>query len=876
MPLDALHRRLRAAMSAERVGARTIRIRPPRGAVDEWIDAMATRLSGDGFVVVRPGRAQAGDGDSTIVRQHAHRHVALVVADAADRLALGTWMATLSRASPRAHLVIDVRTSRTLEFSCRRPSLVRERAPTTRSLGESVARSRSWRRVWASLRRGRFASAEQWARSALEEARRRGTAAGVGDVVARFSAALAARGQWPAAARVALDARERLRHWEDVVSATVAAAHALGMAGELRRAAAVLAGVEAEAAARGAPQPDGLHLALAQVAFWQGRFEHAATHIARVDAEDDDARLWRALIAWACGDESRMQDARACAERLIASTADAPCVHGLAIACAFECGASLSDEDEQDGRVGRQPVDRDGRMAPLHAALIEWQYARADHGKDASRKCEGFIERSGAAGLRRWGLRRSEMHLMHAMPALVRVTQDAEDELAVLTGGCRWLQQHLEGGMVAVLTADGTRRLAGAGPDGADADLAHPALRAVVCDRGRTVSQDGQVWSSAPVRWAGSTIGLVVTRGPADLAATMQESAAAWAALCAPALRARLDALAVLEAGGSVAPEIIGQSAVIGAVRDAIARAAMTKFPVLIEGESGTGKELAARALHRLSSRRDRPFCAINCAALSDDLIEAELFGYTRGAFTGAVASRAGLFEEAHGGTLFLDEVGELSPRAQAKLLRTLQEREIRRVGENVSRPIDVRIVAATNRPLAEAVGDATFRADLLFRLAVVRCQLPPLRDRLEDIPLLVHAFWRRLSADAGRHAVVGPDAMAALCRHAWPGNVRELQNAIASILVIAPTRGRVTARHVSQVLGTPPVFDRPAPLDAQRRTFERHVVASALARHGGARSAAARDLGLSRQGLIKALKRLGLSDPAPPRQTAAVASRPA
>jgi two-component system response regulator HydG len=284
---------------------------------------------------------------------------------------------------------------------------------------------------------------------------------------------------------------------------------------------------------------------------------------------------------------------------------------------------------------------------------------------------------------------------------------------------------------------------------------------------------------------------------------------------------------------------------------------------VLIEGESGTGKELVARAIHRLSPRRDRRFSAVNAAALTDELVEAELFGHSRGAFTGAVAPRAGLFEDAHGGSLFLDEVSELSARAQAKLLRVLQEREIRRVGENTARAVDVRIIAATNRPLSEAARAGAFRGDLLFRLAVVTLRLPPLRERIEDVPILAQASWRQLAADTGKRTLLGPDAVARLCRHRWPGNVRELQNAMAALIVSAPDRGRVSARHVNAVLSdadecaaTPPLS-----LDQTRLHCERSAVLRALVRNGGRRVLAARELGLTRQGLTKAMKRLGLDD---------------
>jgi len=266
--------------------------------------------------------------------------------------------------------------------------------------------------------------------------------------------------------------------------------------------------------------------------------------------------------------------------------------------------------------------------------------------------------------------------------------------------------------------------------------------------------------------------------------------------------------------------------------------------------------------VHRLSARRDRRFAALNCAALTDELVEAELFGYVRGAFTGAVNNRIGLFEESNGSTLFLDEIAELSPRAQAKLLRVLQEREIRRVGDHLSRPIDVRVVAATNVALSKAAATGRFREDLLFRLAVVRLRVPPLRERVEDVPLLAQSFWRQLIAQSGKRAALGPDAVAALCRHSWPGNVRELQNVVAALVVGAPTRGRVTARHVTQILSETSVETDVAgtsTLNQARAAFERRIVATALARHGGRSGSAARELGLSRQGLAKAMKRLGL-----------------
>jgi transcriptional regulator with PAS, ATPase and Fis domain len=343
----------------------------------------------------------------------------------------------------------------------------------------------------------------------------------------------------------------------------------------------------------------------------------------------------------------------------------------------------------------------------------------------------------------------------------------------------------------------------------------------------------------------------------------MVEAAGHLAALCAPAVRVRRELNDAREQGATRVPEILGRSPSIVALREAVVRAASSAFSVVIEGESGSGKELVARAIHRLSARRDRRFAALNCAALTDDLAETELFGHTRGAFTGAVGPRVGLFEEAHLGTLFLDEVAELSPRTQAKLLRALQEREVRRIGENGSRSVDVRLVAATNRSLHRMAAEGQFREDLLFRLAVIRIRVPALRDRPEDLALLAIAAWKQLIRDLPTRAWLGPDALARLAQHAWPGNVRELQNIMAAIAVNAPARGRISARHVSQAIenmGDGSVVATSSLIDA-RLGCERRIVAGALARHGGRRVAAAKELGLSRQGLAKAIKRLRLEE---------------
>jgi transcriptional regulator with PAS, ATPase and Fis domain len=304
---------------------------------------------------------------------------------------------------------------------------------------------------------------------------------------------------------------------------------------------------------------------------------------------------------------------------------------------------------------------------------------------------------------------------------------------------------------------------------------------------------------------------------------------------------------------------LVGVSVAMREVRAAIVRAAAAPFTVLIQGESGVGKELAARAIHQLSARRERPFNDVNCAALPDDLLDAELFGHARGAFTGAVADRTGLFESADGGTVFLDEVADLSARGQAKLLRVLQQREVRRVGETFTRPIDVRLVTAANRDLACEVEEGRFRQDLLYRLDVIRVRIPPLRERPEDVAPLAMHFWAAASGRVGTSAMLTHGVLSALARYHWPGNVRELQNVISALAVAAPSRGQVRATLLPAAITGAACVTATRLADA-RLQFERRVIESALARSNGNRSRAARELGLSRQGLLKMMARLSVS----------------
>jgi transcriptional regulator with GAF, ATPase, and Fis domain len=292
-----------------------------------------------------------------------------------------------------------------------------------------------------------------------------------------------------------------------------------------------------------------------------------------------------------------------------------------------------------------------------------------------------------------------------------------------------------------------------------------------------------------------------------------------------------------------------------------------TSLPVVIQGESGTGKELVARAIHFNGPRRDRPFVSENCAAIPETLLESTLFGYVRGAFTGADRDTRGLFAVADGGTLFLDEVGEMSPAMQGKLLRVLQEGEFRRVGGERPQKVDVRIVVATNKDLGRMVSEGKFRQDLFFRLSVVRLTLPPLRERREDIPLLVDAFLARFSqtANGGSGAKgVEPAALARLAGYRWPGNVRELENEIQRAAAFAGPRITVGDLSPHVAAGTEGGLAAEGPdsllLRPRIERLERTLIREALAQNGGNQTRAAEALGLSRFGLQKKLRRYGIA----------------
>ena len=318
-------------------------------------------------------------------------------------------------------------------------------------------------------------------------------------------------------------------------------------------------------------------------------------------------------------------------------------------------------------------------------------------------------------------------------------------------------------------------------------------------------------------------------------------------------------------ASGSGAPvQLVGESPAMAAVRDTIARVAGHRTTVLILGESGTGKELVARAIHQASPRQERRFVAINCAALPPALLESELFGHRRGAFTDAIRDKVGLFEEADGGTLFLDEVGELPLALQAKLLRVLQESEIRRVGDNALISVDVRLIAATLRDLSADVAEGRFREDLYYRLAVVPLQVPPLRERRPDLAALAAHFLARHSARHRRSVLLSPDALAVLERHAWPGNVRELENVIERALVLCDgpqldasfIESMLPLRSPAAASGEPP---SDLSIKKATRTLEEELIRRALDATHGNRTVASRLLEISHRALLYKIKEYGI-----------------
>jgi two-component system NtrC family response regulator len=303
--------------------------------------------------------------------------------------------------------------------------------------------------------------------------------------------------------------------------------------------------------------------------------------------------------------------------------------------------------------------------------------------------------------------------------------------------------------------------------------------------------------------------------------------------------------------------DLVGNSFPMRQVRDLIVRVAGTKATVLISGESGTGKELVARAIHFGSPRKDKPLISVNCSALTETLLESELFGHEKGAFTGAVAQRKGRFEAADGGTLFLDEVGELSPSVQVTLLRVLQNREFERVGGNKTIKVDVRVIAASNKDLAEEVSKGHFREDLFYRLNVVHIQVPPLRERKEDIPILIRYFLERFSREMNKKDVptLAPEVLAALLAYDWPGNIRELENLLERAIILS-------SEPIIHLVDLPfnSIIPSGAKLTEVLELIEKKMITQALVISGHVQARAAEMLGIEKNLLKYKMKKYDLA----------------
>jgi DNA-binding NtrC family response regulator len=781
--------------------------------------------------------------------------------------------------------------------------------------GELVGLRRSMAAALEHLRVGRHAPGDRALRRAVGALARRGIWTSAADGSLALARSLLKRGR-PRDAIEALDSARDYgkRSGEAAVLLSVGTLSGVALVdlGRLDEAASVLGAAASAAGAIDDPNiAVGIEIARARCRFWRGEYTDARDALGRFhDAnlrEDCLVRLhaMRARVAVGCGD---LAGAVASAVEAVGRgelTGDTGLIGEAACAAAF-AHLAVGDLPSLENDAARCRSAAQASRDPLRAFRVQLMLAellrRLGRRTDAINAIRR-LTRASAASLPPLLRRRREMladlliagtppaavaarHVTGSglpglalylprecgpgarsrLPALwddaietLRLCQDAADERVTLTAVCGHVQRQVHASAVAFFGAErGTLvRLAGNGGriEPAVAERAVAASLPIAPHR-----IDERVEAGAPVRYGGATIGAVAVRWPIGSSPDPDGSIAAMTVATAavgPIVAALLAARQCAEAGPASA--LVGIGAAMVDVRRSVDRAGRAPFPVLIEGESGSGKELVAREIHRGGPRRDRPFCTLNCAALPDELVESELFGHARGAFTGAVGERIGVFEEAHTGTLFLDEVGELSSRAQAKILRVIQEGELRRIGENVSRRVDVRIVSATNRDLRHEVAHGRFRLDLLYRLDVIRIVVPPLRERREDIPLLIDKLWREAADRVGCRATLATGTIAVLAEHEWPGNVRELQNVLASLAV------RVAKRGVVPPTALPPQFGhhvRPEScrlLDA-RRVFEERFVRAALARNGGRRSIAASELGLTRQGLTKLMARLGLA----------------
>ena len=763
------------------------------------------------------------------------------------------------------------------------------------------------------LQRGRHAAAERGFRSAAAAFDRRRDVHRAGDAWLRLGRLLLARGRADAARAAFVDSRERFLQCNAAERATEAAVF-VGLAETdlalLAEAERTLRHGYASASALGGRQVASAGVALARALAWQERYREARLVLEAVnpaDAGELSVRRWclaaRAHIA--CG---ALSEAWGDLQRARGGVKDSPAAEALARRWEAALQARLGDVEAVRLHVARglEAARRAGlplQACSLRLTLVE-ALVQAGHFGQARAAARHFRQMRPAAipPLLRSRLdrllraidreeasrpgtltaacqpEREARRLAAQKSAAFPLVQSASsvDDLEELRGLLTWVHQldsetdalsraasaigrhvHAAGVSFFACTRTGSRLVAAAGTAAEAVARRAIAIAQSIPPERAGGGMDGAV----PVHYLGRCVGALALRwsveGPASEAHALA-FASASAAVCAPLVYALVERESP-PIRDEASFDLIGVSNAIVDVRKAIARAANAPFTVLIEGESGSGKELVARAIHRAGCRRDRRFCAFNCAAMPEELVDAELFGHAKGAFTGAAGERVGLFEGADGGTVFLDEVGELSARAQAKVLRVLQEGEVRRLGENFMRKFDARLVAATNRSLRADVEAGRFRNDLLYRLDVIRIHVPPLRERIEDIPLLAARFWREAADRIGSKAVLGPAALALLARYDWPGNIRELQNVLAALAVSAPARGVVASSDLPEAIARASQAGPAESLESARLKFEQRFVRAALARSAGHRGRTAVALGVSRQGLAKLMQRLHL-----------------
>jgi hypothetical protein len=664
------------------------------------------------------------------------------------------------------------------------------------------------------LARGRHAAAERALRGAIAAFDRRGDSRRAGDAGIRLGRLLLGRGRPADAALLITEAHDRFQRARAAVPALEAMAY-LGLAQtDLSQLAAAERSCRAAYTAASALGDRSLllfpALALARALLWQKRLADARGILETVEPSGDVeqcARYWCLAARLRIAADAVTDARRLVARARPAASALSPAVESIVRECEASIQGRIGDADAlrihvvtglAAARAAHLPLQAIKLRATQVDGLIRAE--RMTQARAAARHLTHIPDGVLPALLKsRVNAVLSELHKppsvhesvarFHDTPSrcdigdldglreLLSTSHQFADEAEALTRAAAAIRRHTHTSGIGIFGwhASTCRLLASAGSAG-DAT----ARRAI--DVGQNIRPErAGSWteSAVPIQYLGRIIGAVGMRwnmeGPENIDRALAFGAAA-AAVCAPLV------YVLLERHGAPATQeapfdLVGVSAAMEDVRKAIARAASAPFTVLLEGESGSGKELVARAIHRAGCRRERHFCAFNCAAMPEDLIDAELFGHAKGAFTGAAVERLGLFEGADGGTVFLDEVGELSARAQAKILRVLQEGEIRRIGENFTRRFDARLVAASNRSLRTEADAGRFRQDLLYRLDVIRISVPPLRQRVEDIPLLAARFWRQAGERIGSKAVLGQSAISTLARYDWPGNVRELQN---------------------------------------------------------------------------------------------------